>query len=71
MNVGAYDLGDVCDVVDNMINAAELHRKALRMEHDTIITAEVSRTLFGKLTAWGAIDYLEIAYHIHVKIKES
>lgn len=71
MKIGMVDLGNVVDVVDNMISAAELHRKALRMEYDTIITAEVSGPLFDKLVAWGAIDYLEIAYHIHVKIKES
>lgn len=71
MNIGAYDLGDVCEIVDNMITMAGKHRAALRQEYDTIIIAEVSGPLFEKLVAWGAIDYLEIAHHIHVKIREN
>lgn len=66
--IGTMDLGDVCAVVDNMIALADKHRTTMRLEYDTVMIAEVSRPMFDKLVAWGAIDYLQIAYNIHVKI---
>lgn len=69
MNVGVYDLGDVCDIVDNMITMAEKHREALRQEYDEVIYAEIHPDLYRKFASWGAIDYLEIAHFIKVKPK--
>lgn len=62
---------DIPTTVDNMIDLAIQHRAALRMEWDSIIIAEVHPDLHEKLERWGALDYLEIAHHIHVKIRES
>lgn len=63
-------LGDVCDVVDGMILAAEDFRTRHYLEYDTIMIAEVHQLMYDKLVAWGALDYLAITYFIHVKIKE-
>ena len=71
MNVGAYDLGDVCEIVDSMITMADRHRAALRQEYDEVIYAEVHPNLYRKFADWGALDYLEIAHFIRVKAKEN
>ena len=64
------DLGDICKVVDAMIDNANDFRTRFRMEYDSIIIVRAPRDMYDKLAAWGAVDYLWITYFIQVKTKE-
>ena len=59
----------VTEVVDKMIDAAVKHRNKLKQSFDDPIHAEVSAPLYSQMQAWGATDYLDIAYNIRVKPK--
>lgn len=59
-----------CEITDKMIDAANRHRDKLGKPHDEPVHAEVSPKLYRDMIAWGAVDYLDIAWNIHVKPKE-